>query len=92
MQIAVFLFILLGTIFLPLLKLSSLANSAQAERIKLNTRLVLLQSLLFSHSMANLHPIVLSPGGFCNSLQAGNYISKMRNTNFSGQVFASYLQ
>ncbi|XP_075754231.1 uncharacterized protein LOC112546813 isoform X2 [Pelodiscus sinensis] len=34
-------------------------------------------------SMVDLHPIVLNPGGFHTSLQAGNHINKLRYTNFS---------
>ncbi|XP_025893220.1 uncharacterized protein LOC112945773 [Nothoprocta perdicaria] len=40
-------------------------------------------SAMSQKSMVDLHPIVLNPGGFYNSLQAGNGVNKLRHTNIS---------
>ncbi|XP_067163427.1 uncharacterized protein [Apteryx mantelli] len=40
-------------------------------------------STMSQKSMVDLHPVVLNPGGFYNSLQAGNCMNKLRHTNFS---------
>ncbi|XP_068766917.1 uncharacterized protein [Struthio camelus] len=40
-------------------------------------------SMMSQKSMVDLRPIVLNPGGFYNSLQAGNCMNKLKHTNFS---------